>query len=347
MRRVWIGLGVALVVLGAGDTAAWYWATARIAEGFAAWEQARRAEGWTVQSGPALRAGWPLSASVVVPRLTLSFVPQAGEPRVTWRAERLIVGVRADAPDQLRLRPLGAQSVALGDGAVLAYRADFLLATVPLEAGTRVGTATALARGLRSGDAAAGPAIGSARLRLRWDETAGAHRTAASLRVDVRAVRLPAGVRWPLGRRVAAFALHGTLDGPVPPPGDLTARVRAWQHSDGRMVLHHMDLRWGPLSASLEARLGLDASLQPMGTGQAMVSGYAQALDTLAANGALPNDAALAGKAMLSVMATPPGADGAPAEITLPLTLKGGVLSLRGVPLLRLPPLPWPGDQPG
>jgi hypothetical protein len=113
------------------------------------------------------------------------------------------------------------------------------------------------------------------------------------------------------------------------------------------MVLHHMDLRWGPLSASLEARLGLDASLQPTGTGQAVVSGYAQALDTLAANGALPNDAALAGKAMLSVMATPPGADGAPAEIKLPLTLEGGVLSLRGVPLLRLPPLAWPGSRPG
>jgi len=347
MRRIWIGLGVALVVLGAGDTAAWYWATGRLAEGFAAWEQARRAEGWTVQSGPALRAGWPLSASVVVPRLTLSFVPQAGEPRVTWRVERLIVGVRADAPDQLRLRPLGAQSVALGGGAVVPYRADFLLATVPLEAGTRVGTATALARGLRSGDAAAGAAIGSARLRLRWDETAGAHRTAASLRVDVRAVRLPAGVRWPLGRRVAAFALHGTLDGPVPPPGDPAARARAWQHSGGQIVLHHMDLRWGPLSASLEAKLGLDTTLQPTGTGQAMVSGYAQALDTLAANGALPNDAALAGKAILSVMATPPGADGAPAEITLPLTLKDSVLSVRGVPLLRLPPLAWPKYRPG
>ena len=342
MRRIWIGLGAVLVVLGAGDTAAWYWATGRLTKGFAAWEQARRAEGWTVQSGPPQPTGWPLSASVDVPRFALSFVPRAGEPRVSWRAARLIVGVRAEAPDQLRLRPLGVQSVALGGDAVVAYRADFLLATIPLEAGTRVGTVTVLARGLHSLDPAAGGAIGSARLLLRWDETAAAHRTAASLRVDVRAVRLPAGVRWPLGRRVAAFALHGTLDGPLPPPGDPAARARAWQHSDGRLVLHHMDLRWGPLSASLEARLGLDATLQPTGTGQAMVSGYAQALDTLAANGALPNDAALAGKAMLSVMATPQGDHGTPGEITLPLTLEGGVLSLRGVPLLRLPPLVWP-----
>ncbi len=347
MRRVWIGLGVALVALGTGDTAAWYWATGRLTEGFAAWEQARRAEGWTVRSGPPHPAGWPLSASVVVPRLTLSFVPPAGEPRLTWRAERLIVSVRADAPEQLRLRPLGAQSVALGDGAAVAYRADSLLATVPLEAGARTGTATALVRGLRSGDAAAGAAIGSARLHLRWDETAGAHRTAVSLRVDVRAVRLPAGVRWPLGRQVAAFALHGTLDGPVPPPGDPAARLRAWQHGDGRMVVRHLDLRWGPLNASLEARLGLDRALQPTGTGQAVVSGYAHTLDTLAANGALPNDAALAGKALLSVMASPPGADGAPSEITLPLTLKDGVLSLRGVPLLRLPPLALPGARAG
>ena len=343
MRRVWIGLGVALVALGAGDAAAWYWANGRLTAGFADWEQARRADGWTVQSGPPRWTGWPLSASVVVPRLTLSFVPPAGEPRVTWHVERLVVGVRADAPDQLRLQPLGAQSIALGNGPVVAYRADLLVATVPLEAGTRVGTATVLARGLRAVDAAAGPAVGSARLRFQWDETAGAHRTAASLRVDVRAVRLPAGVRWPLGRRVAAFALHGMLDGPVPPPGDPAARVRAWQKSDGRLVLHHLDLRWGPLSASLEAKLGLDNALQPTGTGQAVVSGYARALDTLVANGALPNDAALAGKAMLSVMAAPSEADGTPGAIKLPLTLEGGVLSLRGVPLLRLPPVVWPG----
>lgn len=343
MRRLWIGLPAAALLLAAGDVAGWYFATARLADGFAAWERARRAEGWTVQSGPPRWAGWPLSAAIVVPGFELSFTPPRQPLPMTWRAERLVLRVRAPAPADLRLRPLGAQSFALGGAPAVPYRAESLLVTVPLDRHAGAGVATLQAHGLRAGNGADGLAIGSAQLRAHWDERAAKGQTAGAVRLDVRAVRLPAGARWPLGRRIAAFAAQGTLDGPVAPAGTPQARARAWQQAGGSLLLRHVDLRWGPLTASLEAKLGLDGDLQPSGTGRAMVIGYAQALDTLAANGALPNDAALAAKAMLSVMADAPGPDGEAGEITLPFTLDASVLNVRGVPLMRLPPLSWPG----
>jgi len=71
------------------------------------------------------------------------------------------------------------------------------------------------------------------------------------------------------------------------------------------------------------------------------VAGYAPTLDVLATHGVISNSAAVAAKAMLSLIAATP-ADGGPAEVEVPLSLQQGTLSMHQIPLVRLPKLDWP-----
>ena len=56
----------------------------------------------------------------------------------------------------------------------------------------------------------------------------------------------------------------------------------------------------------------------------------------------LGTDAALAAKAVLSLIARAP-ADGGPAALDASFLLRDRTLTVRGMPLLRLPELHWPG----
>ena len=69
--------------------------------------------------------------------------------------------------------------------------------------------------------------------------------------------------------------------------------------------------------------------------------GYAETLDRLAAGGKLTKSAATAAKAVLSLMAGTAQGD-EPASVDVPLTLQYRTLSMRQVPLVRLPELDWP-----
>ena len=78
-----------------------------------------------------------------------------------------------------------------------------------------------------------------------------------------------------------------------------------------------------------------------MGAGTGKITGYVAGLDALAANGILTRSAATAARAVLSLLANPP-ADGQPEEVEVPMALQFRTLSVRQVPLARLPELDWP-----
>ena len=107
------------------------------------------------------------------------------------------------------------------------------------------------------------------------------------------------------------------------------------------MQVQNLVLNWGPLSLTGSATLALDDQLQPMGAGTSRVTGYAATLDALASGGALTRSAATAAKAVLSLMAGSPD-NGATDDVDVPLTLQYRTLSMRQVPLLRLPEVDWP-----
>jgi len=98
---------------------------------------------------------------------------------------------------------------------------------------------------------------------------------------------------------------------------------------------------WGPFGLTSSATLALDDQLQPMGSGSGRLAGYAETLDRLAAGGILTKSAATAAKAVLSLMAGTGDGD-VPSEVDVPLTLQYRTLSMRQVPLARLPELDWP-----
>jgi hypothetical protein len=80
-----------------------------------------------------------------------------------------------------------------------------------------------------------------------------------------------------------------------------------------------------------------------MGAGTSRMTGYGATFDALAASGALTRSAATAAKAVLSLLAGTPG-DGDPTDVDVPLTLQYRTLSMRQVPLLRLPEVEWIGQ---
>ncbi len=121
----------------------------------------------------------------------------------------------------------------------------------------------------------------------------------------------------------------------------LAEQAAAWRDGGGSLEVRHLALVWGPLDLTASATLALDDQLQPMGAGSARLVGYAETLDALAAHGAISRSAATATKAVLSLMAHNPE-DGSPPDVEVPLTLQYRTLSMRQVPLVRLPEVDWP-----
>jgi hypothetical protein len=131
------------------------------------------------------------------------------------------------------------------------------------------------------------------------------------------------------------------LNGPFQSAGNITSGAQAWRDGGGSLEVTHLAMGWGPLGLSSSATLALDDQLQPMGSGSARIVGYGEALDRLAAGGLLTRSAATAAKAVLSLLAGT-GDGGEPSEVDVPLTLQYRTLSMRQVPLVRLPELDWP-----
>jgi hypothetical protein len=164
---------------------------------------------------------------------------------------------------------------------------------------------------------------------------------AVSMSVKAEAIDLPARLNWPLGPHIASVRLDAALNGPLPDATGLTAVATAWRDDGGSLEVRHVETHWGPLGLTATATLALDPELQPMGTGTAQVTGYAATLDALAKNGLMSRSAATTANAVLSLLADTPG-DGGPSEVDVPLSLQYRTLSMRQVPLVRLPELDWP-----
>ena len=259
--------------------------------------------------------------------------------------------LRPSFSPRLSIAATGGQTLGPPTGQVLPFTASRFVLHLPWRPNPQATSVDLVVRGLRAGPpqgatklAAMAPgqvSLDALRLRLDWPQADTAPGDSLRFALVVREVVLPSGRSWPLGRRITSIAAYGVLEGPVPETGTPRQRVAAWQHAGGHLVLREAALRWGPLAASLAATLGLDPALQPEGQGRAMLSGYAQALDTLAANGAVTNNTAVAAKAVLSLLTAAPHPGGSN-TVTIPVTLRHGVLSAEGLPLLRLPPLQLP-----
>ena len=343
-REKWIALAVLPILLLAGDFFYWRLALGELREGFRIWTQQAREAGWEVRHGALSPGGWPNAATVRVEDVTITHVGAApGMPfSLSAGSEAVLLRVRLTRPDVVEITPLGLRPVRINEGPPLPLAADYLRLRLTLqpnappramEIDATAFSATLPNLGLLT--------IAAFHLRADLNPDAGRDQAAVVFTALAGPVALPDGVRWGLGPEVSDAAAEGVLNGPLPSGAGFAARAAAWRDGGGSLELHRLSLGWGPARINATATLALDEDLQPMGAGTGKIAGYAAALDALAANAVLTRSAAKAAKAVLSLLANTP-IEGQPEEVEVPLALQFRTLSVRQVPLVRLPELEWP-----
>ena len=344
MRRGrWIGLAAIPLVVLALHFAYWRYLGGQLRDGFAAWADAQRAAGWTVSADAGAVGGWPLHATLPLRNVRIvgggDLVPKG----IAWQSPAVTLGLSLLDPRELALTATGRQSLTIGGGPAMPVDADQLGATLPLGTDGAPVAVDLLARQVTAGVLPAQGARGQLSVGLLQAHLGlQRHDGAFPYAISTEAIALPTAVRWPLGEHVASASTEGTVSGTFGTSGSRAERAAAWRGSGGSVEVSRFALGWGPLGLSATATLALDEQLQPMGAGTARLVGYDAALDALAANGALSRSAVVAAKAVLSLLAPAPG-DGEPSAVDVPLTLQYRTLSMRQIPLIRLPELDWTG----
>lgn len=344
-----------LLLLVAGEAAYWRFAAERLRAGYQEWLDGLAAQGWNVASGSPSISGWPRAATVSVPGLTLRHAGPAVPGDLEVAAAGVTLSVSLLSSDDLGISLTGPTHIRVADTPDLVLTAKENRISTPLrESGST--TIDVQAKGVRIEPAAGGWQATAGLLNGRgtfMDEMrvgevkagevkAGSPEPAATFGVSAEAIVLPEVIKWPLGARISSLSLDGVLNGPLPPARDITDWAKAWRDGGGSLAITHFTLGWGPLGLTSSATLALDDQLQPMGSGNGRVVGYAATLDQLAAAGVLTKSAATAAKAVLSLLAGAGGESDEPSAVDVPLTLQYRTLSMRQVPLVRLPELDWP-----
>ena len=333
-------IAVPLLVVG-GDFLLWRFAVARLQAGLDAWTAGQRSAGWMVGLTGSQTGGWPFAATLTLRDVTI----QGGDPAVpggvAWTSDHLVLRIAMLRPTRLEIAAAGAGHLRVADSPDVAYTAAHLSVALPLQAGGPPRALDVRANDLRAGLPAGPVGIDSLAAHAALTPTAGQGEAAVTLAIDATGVSLPPAMKWALGPRIAAMSISAALDGPLPRDGGLTARATSWRDDGGSLEIRRLETTWGPLGLTATATLALDLQLQPMGAGAAKVKGYAETADAMASHGLMSRSAATAAKALLSLLAGVPD-DGQPSEVEVPLSLQYRTLSMRQVPLVRLPELDWP-----
>lgn len=309
----WLSRGLAVAAAAAAlHGAAWFYATGRLAsETGAALDDLRR-QGWEVVSDAPQRTGWPFAAGVRYGRVRMDGT-SAGVP-AAWRADDLDVRLRAVEPGTLLLTPSRKQQVRLGGG-------DWLELAASLQLAVQAGSAGAVGHDLAA-QLPGGP-VGIAAVH--------ANLQGRTLQLDL------AGIEARPLPTPGHLMAETVLTGPLLPGPDPAAAAAAWRDGGGALQVNMLQIDAGDLQASASGTAGLDPALQPVLNLTARVQGYRTALDRLSQAGVIQPSAAVAAKAVLGLLSGP--GPGAPA--TLPVRVAGGVVSVAGFPLLRVPPVDW------
>ena len=345
MRRgFWAVLLVPIVLL-VGEAIYWRIAAERLRSGYQAWAAEQAAYGWNIESGPPSIGGWPRSAVVTVPNLTLRHAGPTIPGDVKLALAGLDLSVALFDPTTLGLSLDGPVHLRVGDLPDAIVSGETAVATVPLQpTGPQSVALRARALRLEPATGAWHVTVGllNAQAEIAASAAAGQPKPGASFAISSEAIALPAVVKWPLGTNISSLSAEATLtDLPQADRQGIRQWAEAWRDAGGSLKIAHLAMGWGPLGLTSQATLALDDQLQPMGSGNGRIVGYAETLDRLAAAGALTRPAATAAKAVLSLIATTSDADD-PSSVDVPLKLQYRTLSMGLVPLLRLPELDWP-----
>jgi hypothetical protein len=341
-RRYWVLLAAIPGLLLLADVIYWQIATVRLRDGWQAWAADQRAAGWDVESGPVSTGGWPQVATLTIPNLTLRHAGPDMPGAVAWASAATTLSLSLYHPTQLEVGLTGPQHLRIGQAPDMIVTGDSIAMSVGLLADETL-PLTLRARGIRI-EPASGDwhlTVGLLNADVEVNPSAEQSQPAVAFALSTEAIALPATLKWPLGPNISSLSSEGALNGPLPHVRDISKWAAAWRDGGGALEIAHFALGWGPLGVTASATLALDDQLQPMGSGSGKLVGYAETLDKLAGGGVLSKSASIAAKAVLSLMAGT-GEGDEPPSVEVPLTLQYRTLSMRQVPLVRLPELDWP-----
>lgn len=342
-RRGWILVALLLVAIPAADAIWWRIAIGRVEAGFEAWAARARSAGWTVTNGRMTPHGWPLTATVEVSDLAIQGGADYAFGGIRWHADSVALRVPLIRPRSLDIELDGDQRFRIGNLPETVLTAARLLAVYSLVSSDQTAELELLADRPQWTWPAGTLGANRIQCQLQIPGEGQSTDTDRAFSLNIEGVALPVSIRWPLGGTIAAIAADGAVAGPIPKLQAPEPWANAWRDGGGSVQLQRLAIDWGPLRLTGSATLALDEQLQPMGAGTSHVAGYEATLDALAAGGTLSHSAATAAKAVLSLLADAP-ADGAGADVDVPLTLQYRTLSMRQVPLVRLPEIDWSGQ---
>jgi hypothetical protein len=321
----------------------WWWLTARAFEArIDQWIVAEQAKGAKIAPATVSVGGYPIAFSVKLSGLSLGWPSGFG-----FTAQSLNVRTHPWAPKSFKVDAAGGFILTLppGDirppltlaGETLRGHASFGDGPMPLTMDLSADTVSGSTRGTE-GPASRELTVATVNLTGSRPQTPPAIDTDIAYDLSLKLIDLSAQAleNHPLGATIKQITLHPQLLGSPPVTWD-AAGIKAWRDAGGTVNLSELSLQWGQLSLSGNGTMALDADSQPEGAFTAHLSGFEQALDSLAAAGWIKLSAASIAKLALGI-ASHPGPDGKP-TVDAPVTIQNRHITLGPAKLGQLPEL--------
>jgi hypothetical protein len=306
----------------------------------------QRAEGIVITHGAADVQGFPLKIEAILNDLSVSAMPERGG--WTWRTDRIGVSVSPLQPTTTTVDLTPApHRIVLADGTAWTARAAEALVTVGVSGNGRLRDGSvALSDLTLKQDTGGGAALERLNLEYEhgqlWDP--GPFDVTETVSLTLTGLSAEAGMSMPLGSQISEARLEAAILGKIPHDLPLERALSTWRDADGRLRLDQLSLTWPPMRLDAAGALGLDTGLQPEGTVNARMAGFAKAINMLEDQRVLRGRDATMARVLLGGMARP-DATGTPV-LEIPLIVRDSALWAGPVPVARLPRLPW-GPPPG
>jgi len=162
-----------------------------------------------------------------------------------------------------------------------------------------------------------------------------------NLTLELDDVEPPPGLQAPFNQKLRRGEAEIGVRGDLPRGATPADTVTGWRDSGGVVELRKLTLDWAPLYISGDGTATLDRQNRPQAAFSVRVAGYAELLDALVQSRQIGRNQAMAIRAALNLVAKPAPGTGRN-EVSIPITAQDGKLSILGLNLMNLPPMPLP-----
>lgn len=304
MRRPYVIIIAAVVLLSLGWTGYWFWIRDRIATEMELWIAARRAEGIEISDAGRHIGGFPLRIEIVVeqPKVAQRTLWSWSAPRLRafiqpWNLTRVIFDLGpsqaiewTEAGQPRRAELSGERALASThfsrDGRLQTAAADL---TKPVLTDSGLGESKAERLQLH--------------LRANHGETPDRPEGSFGFAVQADKLRIPQALKTPLGSDIAALKIVTTLPPPLPPID--RRELAAWRDAGGVVNVDQLEITWGPLDASGNGTVTLDRDMRPLFSFGTSIRGFNPTVDAYTQAGLLKPNQATGLKMALAALAKP------------------------------------------